>query len=226
MKKNLIKNAKWQCTSTAEFGTGNNVDIWKFFAVDLMDKQYLSNTELLKLSRIKNEKTRKLFVASRTIMRKLFTQYLQVPIQALHIDIQAAGKPYLRDYSRQLQFNLSHTGELVLLAISNGFPVGIDIEKHRHVANKEQIAKKVFPEFLMRQFSASNNNASENETFINLWTELEARQKLMGESIFNTEKDSSAVNIFQFEAEDNYASTLAYSAEIADVAIRFYEYSG
>ena len=43
------------------------------------------------------------------------------------------GRPKLPNLSNNLDFNISHSGQFVVCAISNSIPVGIDIEKIKEI---------------------------------------------------------------------------------------------
>ena len=81
------------------------------------------------------------------------------------------GKPYLADH-KELFFNLSHSGDFVLLALSNE-EVGADIQIHRPVVKG-----------LSRRILHENEKAETDEELISLWTVKEACTKCSGDGIF------------------------------------------
>ena len=78
-----------------------------------------------------------------------------------------SGKPYCRD----LFFNISHSGDFVLLAVSD-FEIGIDIEKIRDVDLK--ISDRCFEE-----------KVSTKEEFFSMWTKKESIIKYLGKTIIS-----------------------------------------
>ena len=81
-----------------------------------------------------------------------------------------------------LEFNVAHSGERVLIAFARGKPVGVDIERLRPMPDAESIA--------IRFFSASEAAAlrlvdprQKAETFFNCWTRKEAYVKAIGDGL-------------------------------------------
>ncbi|MDD5228007.1 MAG: 4'-phosphopantetheinyl transferase superfamily protein [Methylococcales bacterium] len=90
------------------------------------------------------------------------------------------GKPYLRDF-QELHFNVSHSGEKLLIAISNS-PVGIDIERIKPRKSLDSLVKKCFALSEQNYWFA----LSENEkltVFYDFWTRKEAVVKGIGRGI-------------------------------------------
>lgn len=61
-------------------------------------------------------------------LRRVLATYLDEEPGTLEIERGEQGKPELRD-GGGLEFNLSHSGELVAVAVTRGRQVGIDIER-------------------------------------------------------------------------------------------------
>lgn len=90
----------------------------------------------------------------------------------------ANGKPYLKEYP--FYFNLSHSGEYVVCAISEK-EIGIDIQEHRENVSK-RIAERYFSEGEKRILE----NCSDEEyiqIFYDFWAKKEAYGKMTGEGI-------------------------------------------
>ena len=88
-----------------------------------------------------------------------------------------SGKPYCRD----LFFNISHSGDFVLLAVSD-FEIGIDIEKIRDVDLK--ISDRCFEE-----------KVSTKEEFFSMWTQKESIIKYLGKTIISMKN----INVKDYE---------------------------
>lgn len=89
------------------------------------------------------------------------------------------GKPYFRDYP-DIYFNLSHSGEHVLCAISRE-EVGADIQEHRKI--KAGIAERFFSDEdrrMLKQVEKGIGEAAFRELFYRMWTVKEAHMKLTG----------------------------------------------
>jgi hypothetical protein len=65
------------------------------------------------------------------ILRQVLAVYTgQEPAQ-IRLQEGRHGKPRLADPAGRLRFNLSHSGELALVAVSGEFEVGVDVERLR-----------------------------------------------------------------------------------------------
>src|SRR5882757_8470739 len=83
-------------------------------------EQCLSADERDRMGRFRFAKDRRRYLIGRGVLRTLLGRYLEVAAQKLRFATTAAGKPHLATGQGQLQFNLAHSGEYVLIAIANG----------------------------------------------------------------------------------------------------------
>lgn len=84
-----------------------------------------------------------------------------------------SGKPYFID--GKWQFNISHSGEYVAVALCDDGAVGIDIETAHITAKKAQdLAKRFFTEQEQRTV------ATQPESFCEIWSKKEATAKHLG----------------------------------------------
>ena len=86
------------------------------------------------------------------------------------------GKPHIQG-REDFHFNLSHSGSWVVIAYGES-PVGVDVERIRMDAGKENIARRHFtPEEQEYLFSAGEENG---ERFFEIWTAKESYLKYLG----------------------------------------------
>lgn len=85
------------------------------------------------------------------------------------------GKPFLLE--RQWKYNLSHSGEWVVLGISDA-EIGVDIERIRRYHSAT--ARKLFTEEEQVRLEQVESEEARNALFTRLWTEWEAVLKLEG----------------------------------------------
>lgn len=90
------------------------------------------------------------------------------------------GKPVASDGTA---FNLSHSGEWILLAVGEG-EVGCDIERPEHVSY-EKMGRIVFTENELRLIKQARDKTGE---FFKLWTKKEALLKCMGKGFHREAK--------------------------------------
>lgn len=141
---------------------------------------YLSTDERAKAERFRVPYPRHQFVSSRGILRKLLSHYVGVPAANLRIESNLQGKPALADPSfLPLQFNVSHTSGMALLAVTVEHPVGIDVEKIDRTLGKHDIAARYFSP-REAAYLASLSPDLRTQKFFTYWTCKEAYLKMRG----------------------------------------------
>lgn len=109
----------------------NTVDIWEIPlpACDLnaLALNDLSPDEQTRFQRFYFAKHKRRFAQSRIALRTILSHYLHQCPADLEFAYSAFGKPSLPHF-HNLQFNLSHSKDLALLAVCQTHPIGIDIE--------------------------------------------------------------------------------------------------
>jgi 4'-phosphopantetheinyl transferase len=141
----------------------------------------LSHDERMRAEQFQLEAPRRRFVIARTALRRLLGAYLDMPAAEITLAYRPRGKPLLgrTSASGSLQFNLAHTHDLVLIAITRGCDVGVDIERLRAVSHLESIARRYFhPAEVGEILNAPLE--SRHEAFLRCWTAKEAVIKATG----------------------------------------------
>lgn len=160
----------------------NTIDVWRWpldMVVDDLPRHVaaLSDAEFARASRFVRERDRLRYVAGRGGLREIISRYLGVSARRLAFSYNAFGKPRLAVSEPPLHFNLSHSGGVAVLAVSDRYDVGIDIEKI--VPLKEDIAGIFFSPAERRQLRALPPG-SYTEAFYRCWTRKEAFVKAHG----------------------------------------------
>lgn len=93
----------------------------------LLYQSVLSQKELVRASNYKFSKDQRRYVLSRGILRCLLSRYLEQKPQDINILYSPWGKPHLLQ-DLHLYFNVSHSKDYVIYALSSKYEVGIDIE--------------------------------------------------------------------------------------------------
>lgn len=136
---------------------------------------------------------RRNFVASRAAMRVILGRYLEMPPAEVAIHYDSNSKPRLagKAAASGLRFNLTHSGDLALVAVVEGCDIGVDAEMLRPVEHWRHIAGRYFHPAEVDAISAANPG-EQNEAFLRCWTRKEAILKVSGTGLANT-LDSFAV---------------------------------
>jgi 4'-phosphopantetheinyl transferase len=88
----------------------------------------LTTDELERARRIVVPGARRRFVMSRATLRILLALRLEIEPQEVRLAYDAYGKPHL-EHNQELTFNVSHSGNIALIALGRGGRVGVDVEQ-------------------------------------------------------------------------------------------------
>jgi len=143
---------------------------------------FLSAEEQLQADRFVFDRDRRRFIAAHTAMRLVLAHYLDIHPLELRFEAGARGKPRLVQATRDLRFNLSHSEERALLAVSVGREVGVDIEYVRTVPDMFGVADTAFsPLEIARLHDAPGDQQA--EVFFRVWTRKESFIKALGDGM-------------------------------------------
>jgi len=118
------------------------------------------------------------YIIAHGLLRTVLGQYLELPPTVLRFDAGQYGKPILRDPPQPLQFNMSHSGDLIAIAIAYDRPVGIDVERWVDV-EYDDLSETFFSDLErseLRSLTAEQKAAG----FFACWTRKEAYIKATG----------------------------------------------
>lgn len=139
----------------------------------------LSADELARVERLTGPQARRRFVVARGTLRKLLGSLLGERPAAIPIEDGLSGKPRLAGARQGLHFNVSHSGELALICVTAGEPVGVDLEAVRPVPSAAEIARRRFAP-AEASFVNEGQPADLDRRFLLCWTRKEAVLKALG----------------------------------------------
>jgi 4'-phosphopantetheinyl transferase len=128
-----------------------------------------------------DEPLRRRFVICRTTLRAILGHYLGRPPAELTFAQGPHGKPYLNAVhtSGYIQFNVSHSHELALVAVSARRELGVDLERVRPVDDMDGIVARFFAPAERLAFDRLPPG-DRLSTFYRYWTLKEAYLKASG----------------------------------------------
>jgi 4'-phosphopantetheinyl transferase len=161
------------------------VDVWSvdlsFDELDLQGfYQTLSSFERTKLLAFKQKLLANRYLAVRGVLRRILADYLKVEPGVLQFEVSPFGKPYLKH--SPLFFNISHSGDCLLIAISDFDQIGIDLELIKSRANLLGLAKRCFS-LSELNFWLNLPVDAQQQAFYRLWVRKEAFVKAVGRGI-------------------------------------------
>ena len=141
----------------------------------------LDHKELTIAERFKFAEVRERYIISHGVLRQLLAKRVNESAASLQIDKAEFGKPFLPDHPG-VSFNMSHSGDILAIAISSQCQLGIDVECYKTRDTWEGLVKKCFaPEEADYWYSLDNTERS--HAFYQFWVKKEAFVKAVGKGI-------------------------------------------
>jgi 4'-phosphopantetheinyl transferase len=173
----------------------SKVDLWTVHLTESCPA-CLSEDEALRANRFRFEEDRVRWTRARSSLRLILSGYVGEVAGKLCFEYGKHGKPSLLGRP-EIQFNLSHSGDWAMIAVTRSTPVGVDVERTR--SNVDMAA-------LLRRLGESGLPESIPDLY-QRWTRREAKSKAAGGPLFDTPpSDIYAVDV---EAPAGYSGSVA-----------------
>lgn len=187
-------------------------------------KEVLNSDEQQRAERFVKAADRERFILCRGGLRSILAQALHLEPTAIEFRHNPNGKPYLSE--SDLQFNISHSADRLLVAIGRNRALGVDVEFRRAGVPMHAIARRWFS----AEERAALRNANDAQTcFFDLWTRKEAYVKALGDGIFHelssftvpigTARRREPIQQWHFQPlpiDPHYSATLVWQTQAFD----------
>jgi 4'-phosphopantetheinyl transferase len=170
------------------FRATNEIHVWHISLNRSTDDhemlQILAPEERARADRFHFADDRDRWLESKYAMRLILGSYLDTHPEELRFVYGSHGKPSIdpRHHSQLLHFNLAHSGDLALLAVTAASHVGIDVECRRDVIDALKIAETFFCREEIAELS-SLHGSEVSDAFLRCWTRKEAYLKAHGSGL-------------------------------------------
>ena len=143
--------------------------------------QLLSRDEQERARKFRYAEHRQRYIVARASLRRLLAERLRIAPRAVEFVETKYGKPRLAPVhgSADMEFNLSHSGNLALYAFTRGRAVGVDVELIREMPDADDLAERFFSvteTALLRALPLDRRSLA----FLACWTRKEAFIKALG----------------------------------------------
>jgi 4'-phosphopantetheinyl transferase len=218
------------------------IDVWKFsLALRENDRKILLQDELERFNRTDSKAQHERKIAGRAQLRRILSLYTSTDPSKISFEYGQNQKPSLPRHS-DLSFNLSHSENMGLIAVTYSRRIGIDLE----YLEAERPFSNIAERFLTKKENGFINKHPEQHrplAFYRIWTLNEAYLKALGTGFSISSNDFSVVPdnnrgrflrdtkvpddlpqnwMFEtFKADDSYLGALCF--ENLDTAIRFWK---
>jgi 4'-phosphopantetheinyl transferase len=182
----ILPGTSWTLPSVHPSLSADEVHVWRA-SLDRPAADYvilLSRDEQDRANRLRLEQLKRRFIVGRGTLRVILGRYLNAPPEKIKFEYHANGKPSLADglLQPELRFNLSHSEEIVLLAVTQKHEVGIDLEYLRSSLDAGKLANQFFSPSERIELEALPAD-KRLDSFFSGWTRKEAYLKARGEGM-------------------------------------------
>lgn len=145
--------------------------------------RFLHKNELAdKKAKTSNSSVRDMFIIERILAKQMVAKYFQIPFEKLQILTGKFGSPYsclIVDPQKSIgQLSISHTGNILSIAVSKSYLIGIDCQATYQFTGKRFVAA-VFTEQEQSQKLLQGNRFNYDEHFTFFWSLKESFVKLL-----------------------------------------------
>jgi 4'-phosphopantetheinyl transferase len=166
---------------------GGSADVWFAWVgdhardVDRYSRDYLSESERRRLTEYRVRDAAERYVVTRSLVRIVLGGRLGVAPRDVEVSRTDMGKPIVTSGAH---FNVSHSGDLILLALSADRPVGVDVERRREVARVPALSQRWLTLAERTDFERLRSSGTpESDAFLRVWSLKEAQLKALGVGI-------------------------------------------
>jgi 4'-phosphopantetheinyl transferase len=175
-----------QMRNTSDSISTQQVDLWR---IDLASeahearayRSFLSDDEIQRADKFRFGHSRDHFIIARAVMRTILAGYVDLEPRQLVFSYGRKGKPELRfnGPGPALKFNLSHSRDFALLAVTKGARIGVDIEFVNPKIAASGLAARFFAPGEVHALDGVATSLKA-EAFFACWTRKEAYLKALG----------------------------------------------
>jgi 4'-phosphopantetheinyl transferase len=209
----------WSAPPCTPFLPPGEVHLWRFPLVCssvafASSKTLLSADELRRAERLLDARKAQAFIVGRGRLRQILGAYLQCEPATLDFAYGNDGKPALNKRHDTLHFNLSHSGDWAVLALSVDVALGVDLEKIDPALDYAALSARFFT-------SAENAHLHtaalhrQRRRFYRLWTRKEALLKGQGRGFSGGEgAEEQGWQLRSFWLAPGYVAAIACAGEM------------
>ncbi|MES9914017.1 MAG: 4'-phosphopantetheinyl transferase superfamily protein [Candidatus Sedimenticola sp. 4PFRAG1] len=209
----MVKTPDWQSThlpTTPPAIDRGDLHVWM---LDLAESpaiapSSLSLDEKARLEKLASGQAKRRFSSSRVQTREILAAYNNCRGGDISFSYGEKGKPSITSPAGEIEFNLSHCGDLALLAVTHGNPVGIDLEVIVPRSNARRIARRVFDQATLEKLDQLEDKEF-MPAFFQHWTAMEARVKALGGGVFDFPAEVSSLSVDSFVPCPGWVASIA-----------------
>jgi len=143
----------------------------------------LSEDEVRRMARYRTDDRRASAIVARGALRVLLGKYVQLDPMLIRFSYSENGKPFLEQ--GDVAFNVSHSGDWVVLAFGLKRRLGVDVERIAPRTHFDDLLERCF---LPKEIAQIKAAADPLDLFFRFWVKKEAYVKACGSTLFQALK--------------------------------------
>lgn len=179
----------WHPTPDSLNLSHENIDVWLCDLKKLsnnIDEFYsvLSEDEQERAEKLKIEDKRHQYIITRGSLRKCLGLLTEADPTVFKFKYLKHGKPVLEESSQyaDISFNVSHSNDIALVAISRKQNIGIDVEKINYETDHQALVTRFFSKAEQAEFN-TYSESTKAKAFCACWTRKESFIKATGDGV-------------------------------------------
>jgi 4'-phosphopantetheinyl transferase len=217
----------WQIPETIPYLVDGMVQVWRIRLdgpdrARVLDEAYalLNEEERARAAAMRALARREEFIAGRGNLRRLLGIHLGVEAATLALEQGEHGKPRLKkDHDADsglarmtawaggdVEFNVAHSGGVVLIALSRAGAIGVDVERADRQIEALDVARTAFPAKDVSRIEIARNPVAE---FFRCWTRLEAVGKADGRGLLKPADGEGDYFVREIEVGPEFSAAVA-----------------
>ena len=163
---------------------------------------------------------------ARGILRAVLGRYADVDPRSLRFAQGPHGKPQaaaVGDVPAGLRFNLSHSGDVLLVAVALDREIGVDVELPRRATDHVEIARRILGDEEAERLAALDEPTRERE-FLRAWVRWEAVLKCRGTGIGGADDPPTGPDPWVVELDIGPLAAAALAATDGPCSVRCWQW--
>lgn len=178
-----MASIEWASPTKQSYILKNTIHIWKIEYSDFSGDEsvllkVLTDDELKRADKFHYKIDRKRYTVTKAFLKIILSKILSVNPVEIRFALNAHGKPKLIKPA-DVHFNISHSGNMGMIAVTDVAAIGVDVERYRERMTAGKAAKRFFSEKEVADFLELPED-QKLKGFFNCWTRKEAFIKALG----------------------------------------------
>lgn len=165
---------------------------------------YLSSSEKKQATLYLTDKLAGDYIISRGFLREKLAYHIKVSPNLIEFFYGNNGKPFLKNNTEDLQFNISHSNDRICMAVTQNQQVGVDIEFRDKSLNHEELYEFVLSNEELQFIQNLDKGEIRQMFFYNFWSKKEAIVKALGKGF---DYPINNINLIKNDTLVNFAYT-------------------